>query len=306
MWYDRVVLVESRIFLERLFRRGMMNIHAIRAKIEECPPTQQRVGRFMLRHGSDIPFLSVRQLAERSGVTPSTVMRLVKSLRLETYQSLQTIFKREFLGASRIAASSRESEHEHSFRVALGSVFVPEKREQLNRIARLVFQSPCHVAGFRSAYSLSHYLAHLLNMIQHNVFLVPNSESAAFDHLMLARPDHVLVIFSTHPYASQSIKVAKMARETGIRIVAVTDSSESPLCELADEIVVINQIPMDYIPSRISFFAWIEYLVETGCGLQDRKSRRQLKHFKDDMEKLSGYWSPDASMEFSKTVQKSR
>jgi DNA-binding MurR/RpiR family transcriptional regulator len=281
-----------------------MNIHAIRAKIEGCPPTQQRVGRFMLRHGSDIPFLSVRQLAARSGVTPSTVMRLVKSLRLDNYQSLQSIFRREFLGTSQPPSTVKESEHEHSFRVALGSVFVSEKREQLDRIARLIFQSPCHVAGFRSAYSLSHYLAYLLNMIQHNVFLVPNSESAAFDHLMLARPDHVLVIFSTHPYASQSIKVAKMAKETGIRIVAVTDSSESPLCALAHEVVVMDQISMNYIPSRISFFAWIEYLVETGCGLQDRKSRRELKHFKDHMEKLSGYWSPDPLAELQSAQEK--
>ena len=280
-----------------------MNIHAMRAKIEECPSTQQRVGRFMLRHGADVPFLSVRQLAVRSGVTPSTVMRLVKSLRLDNYQTLQSIFRREFLGTSQTSPFPKESEHEHSFHFALGSVFVPEKREQLERIARLMFQSPCHVAGFRSAYSLSHYLAYLLNMIQLNVFLVPNSETAAFDHLMLARPDHVLMIFSTHPYASQSIKVAKMAKETGIRIVAVTDSSESPLCTLAHEVVVIDQVSMNYIPSRISFFAWIEYLVETGCGLQDRKSRRDLKHFKDHIEKLSGYWSPDplAKLQSSQT-----
>ncbi|MGB1848778.1 MAG: MurR/RpiR family transcriptional regulator [Litorivicinaceae bacterium] len=280
-----------------------MNIHAIRAKIEGCPPTQQRVGRFMLRHGPDVPFLSVRKLAACSGVTPSTVMRLIKSLRIDSYNSLQTIFRKEFLGPSEVNTSPKESDHEHSSRVALGSVFGRQKREQLDRIARLIFQSPCHVAGFRSAYSLSHYLAYLLNMIQHNVFLVPNSESAAFDHLMLARPDHVLVIFSTHPYAAQSIKVAKMAKETGIRIVAVTDSSQSPLCALAHEVVVMDQISMNYIPTRISFFAWIEYLVETGCGLQDRRSRRELKHFRDQMEKLSGYWSPDDPVEGKQTTR---
>ena len=280
-----------------------MNIHAIRAKIEGCPPTQQRVGRFMLRHGPDVPFLSVRQLAACSGVTPSTVMRLIKSLRIDSYNSLQTIFRKEFLGPSEVNTSPKESDHEHSSRIALGSVFGRQKREQLDRIARLIFQSPCHVAGFRSAYSLSHYLAYLLNMIQHNVFLVPNSESAAFDHLMLARPDHVLVIFSTHPYAAQSIKVAKMAKETGIRIVAVTDSSHSPLCALAHEVVVMDQISMNYIPTRISFFAWIEYLVETGCGLQDRRSRRELKHFRDQMEKLSGYWSPDDPIEGKQTAR---
>jgi DNA-binding MurR/RpiR family transcriptional regulator len=187
--------------------------------------------------------------------------------------------------------------------VALASVFAPEKREQLDRIARLIFESPCHVAGFRSAYSLSHYLAYLLNMIQHNVFLVPNSESAAYDHLMLARPDHVLVVFSTHPYASQSIKVARLAKESDLRIIAVTDSSESPLCALAHEVVVMDQILMDYIPSRISFFALIEYLVESGCSLQDRKSRRELKQFRHQMEKLSGYWSPESSDPFADREQ---
>lgn len=280
-----------------------MNIHAIKAKIESCPPTQQRVGRYLLRHGAEIPFLSVRELAARSGVTPSTVMRLMKSLRFAGYSDLQTVFRREYLGPSEAITTAKENEHERSFRVALASVFAPEKREQLDRIARLIFESPCHVAGFRSAYSLSHYLAYLLNMIQHNVFLVPNSESAAYDHLMLARPDHVLVVFSTHPYASQSIKVASLAKESDLRIIAVTDSSESPLCVLAHEVVVMDQILMDYIPSRISFFALIEYLVESGCSLQDRKSRRELKQFRHQMEKLSGYWSPESSDPFADREQ---
>ncbi|NBR74433.1 MAG: hypothetical protein EBT74_00690 [Gammaproteobacteria bacterium] len=84
-----------------------------------------------------------------------------------------------------------------------------------------------------------------------------------------------------------------------MRIIAVTDSSESPLCALAHEVVVMDQILMDYIPSRISFFALIEYLVESGCSLQDRKSRRELKQFRHEMEKLSGYWSPESSDPFA-------
>jgi len=36
-----------------------MNIRAIKAKIESCPPTQQRVGRYLLRHGAEIPYQEV-------------------------------------------------------------------------------------------------------------------------------------------------------------------------------------------------------------------------------------------------------
>jgi len=61
----------------------------------------------------------------------------------------------------------------------------------------------------------------------------------------------------------------------------------------------MDRIVMDYIPSRISFFALIEYLVGSGCGLQDRKSRRELKQFRYQMEKRSGYWSPESSDRFA-------
>ena len=98
---------------------------------------------------------------------------------------------------------------------------------------------------------------------------------------MRAKPDHVLVVFSTHPYASQSIKVAGLAKVSDLKIVAVIDSSESPLGTLAHEVVVMDQILMDYTSTRILFFALIEYLVESGCSLQDRKSRRELKQFRN-------------------------
>jgi DNA-binding MurR/RpiR family transcriptional regulator len=272
----------------------VMNVHALKARIDSLPRTQQIVGRYLLRHGSDIPFLSVRELSSRAGATPSTVMRLVKSCRFEGYKALQESFKTHFINNASPRLLNSETEHEQTFRLALDSLFSVGQVEQLDRIARLIFQSPCHVAGFRSAYSLSHYLAYLLNMIQHNVFLVPNSESAAFDHLMLAKPDHLLLIFSTSPYASQSVKIATMARESGVRVIAITDSADSPLSDLANELMLVDQVSMNYIPTRISFFALIEYLVETGCSLQDRKSRKELKLFQHHIEQFSGYWAPNS------------
>ncbi|WP_077965699.1 MurR/RpiR family transcriptional regulator [Ensifer adhaerens] len=55
------------------------------------------VAKFVLAHPYDVAFASAREVAERSGVSTTTVMRLVSDLGFETYASFQQLFRAELL-----------------------------------------------------------------------------------------------------------------------------------------------------------------------------------------------------------------
>lgn len=269
-----------------------MNRFVLARKVEKLPRKQLVVGRFALRHGGEVPFITVRQLAARTGVTGATVVRCCRSLGFYRYSDLQDCCRSLFL--TQVGFHSdfgpKESEVSAGLHAALHSAIRHDLTDQLERVTDRIFHSSCCIAGFRSAFSLAHYLAYLLHMVRQDIHLLPNNENAAYDELTRMRSGQVLVIFSTFPYASPSIRIAQEAQKMGIEVIAVTDDLESPLVSLAREFILVQQVALQFIPSRLSFFAIIERMVELGCAHQERKSRKQLKSFFADVQKQSGYW----------------
>jgi len=269
-----------------------MNPFILAKEIEKLPRKQVDVGRFILRHGAEVPFMTVRALARQANVTGATVVRCCRSLGFSGYAGLQDCCRELFLFSADSVDQKLPAVSEISagFQVALNSALRPEIESQVERITDTIFRSSCYVAGFRSAHSLAHYFAYLLRMVRQDIHLLPNSEIAAYDELSLMRDGQVLVIFSTYPYASPSIRIAQEAKQLGLQIIAVTDDLNSPLVSVASEALIVQQVALQFVPSRLSYYALIERIVELGCARQERKSRRQLKSFMADVQKHSGYW----------------
>lgn len=55
------------------------------------------VAKFVLAHPYDVAFASAREVAERSGVSTTTVMRLVSDLGFESYAAFQRLFRAELM-----------------------------------------------------------------------------------------------------------------------------------------------------------------------------------------------------------------
>lgn len=53
------------------------------------------VAKFALSHPYDIAFASAREVAERAGVSTTTVMRLISDLGFEKYAAFQQLFREE-------------------------------------------------------------------------------------------------------------------------------------------------------------------------------------------------------------------
>lgn len=53
------------------------------------------VAKFALSHPYDIAFASAREVAQRAGVSTTTVMRLINDLGFEKYAAFQQLFREE-------------------------------------------------------------------------------------------------------------------------------------------------------------------------------------------------------------------
>jgi len=65
---------------------GLVSLQAI---LDELKPSERKVAQFILAHPEDVVKLSVQKLAELSGVSEATIVRLARSLNMKGYQELK-------------------------------------------------------------------------------------------------------------------------------------------------------------------------------------------------------------------------
>ncbi len=68
---------------------------AFRRKAGDLRGRRLDVAKFALSHPHDIAFASAREVAQRAGVSTTTVMRLINDLGFEKYAAFQRLFREE-------------------------------------------------------------------------------------------------------------------------------------------------------------------------------------------------------------------
>ena len=77
-----------------------------------------------------------------------------------------------------------------------------------------------------------------------------------------------MICLSVMPYATQTLALARAGREAGSRIIAITDSPDSPLAALADEALLAATANQHFFASQLGAL----YLLEALIGLMVAKS----------------------------------
>jgi DNA-binding MurR/RpiR family transcriptional regulator len=65
---------------------GLVSLQAI---LDELKPSEQKVAQYILAHPEEVVKLSVQKLAELSGVSEATIIRLARTLNMKGYQELK-------------------------------------------------------------------------------------------------------------------------------------------------------------------------------------------------------------------------
>lgn len=77
---------KERVCLSFMLNGGLVSIQAA---LDELKPSERKVAEYILEHPEEVVKLSVQRLAEQSGVSEATVIRLARSLNMKGYQELK-------------------------------------------------------------------------------------------------------------------------------------------------------------------------------------------------------------------------
>lgn len=272
------------------------------AALPDIPAQAQRVGRYVLDHPDDVVIYSMREVAERAGVSPATLVRLANLLGFAKWSEIRLIHSENLRSAPAayidrardvVGSAGRDLVQEifvshlanlsHTEAVN-GSDAIRNAAEALARADRIF------VSAFMSCRAPGHTFVYLCRMLRDGVILLGTQPLPA-DLLALNANDVVLSI-NFQPYSREIFQVAEGVRRSGAGLVCLSDSRASPLTPLADQILLFGANGPSFFPSITTATALVETLLGAMLAILGESAKDRIGRIEEELYQSGIYISP--------------
>jgi DNA-binding MurR/RpiR family transcriptional regulator len=272
------------------------------SRFERLSPELQRAARWVQAHPAELGLQSMRQSALAAGVVPATMTRLARAVGLDSFEAMRRPSRQAFaasVGQASAAASAATIRQitENVDRLTqaqmanLGSVRSRNSPPQLQAAAQAMLAARNVLfLGLRASFSTAYHLHYTCDWLRPNTRLATDAGGAWADQLLALTADDLLVVVSQAPYTRQTVEAAQQAHSRGVPLLALTDSSLSPIARLAQQALLFDTASPSFFHSMTGAQALTEALVECiaeqgGAPVLQRLTQRQ-----QGLQAAKAYW----------------
>ncbi len=274
-------------------------------RFETMPSQLQMAARFVLDHPQDVALMSMREQANRAGVSHSTMMRLARWLGLDGYEGMRRLYAqalRERGEGLRSVAPTRDASACSTVGVTANALAAQVARfgehasaAQFLAAAKLVAEAQVIFGlGFGASHPVaSHFVRTVSSLLSHErrAVLVTNSHCGGAETLLDGRSGDLVLAVGTVPYERATIDFARLALKQGMVVVAITDSRVSPLARMARETIVVTSKSSSFFSSMVPAFAAVEILVALAAQSSDIDASEKLRQSQQRLAAFNIYWT---------------
>lgn len=243
-------------------------------QFDALTPTMQAAARFIVDHPNEVVIASMRTLAEKANAQPATLVRLAQQLGYSGWPELKTAFAAELgLHSETYGERAKSLAHRGRTQDLARELFAVQRANldateaaadaQLRQAAKLLAKARAvHIAGFRASHPLAFSLYYGYRLFRQSVFLVDGTAVGLEAQLRAIEPRDAVIVTSFAPYSREALWVADHVRATGATLIALTDSSASPLARQARATLQFAVTSPSFFPSVAAGVALTEALLE--------------------------------------------
>ena len=282
-------------------------IKIIDTKSSELTPKAKLLGSYILENPQKAVFMTTRELAATVGTSEATVVRFVRNLGYGSYslfikqlrEHLDT--KLTLMDRSKFLEPESENgnnsfnkivtqEIEH-LKILRKSIDLMEAKKIIDLLDQSEF---IYVIGSRLSYAPAFYMGWAMTKIRNNINILKGSDRTAIDRLAIASPESIIVIIATSRYPNELIRIGKMVRRQGQKLILLTDSTACPLIQFSHHSLITPLQEIPFIGSPTGLSCLIKYLV---YAVAEQRGDALKEHH----EKLEqAYWENDILFNFEK------
>ena len=269
-------------------------------------PQLKRCAAYILEHPSEVATLSMRQVAARADVPPSTMNRLARALGFNAYNEFRDIYRNSINDApagwsqeaDELPAATGEADvdrtlgtFQHAALLNLNAMFEQLDRAALDRaVLALAHARRVFAVGMQESHSAANYF-HCVAATGFPHWQLVTRHNGEFACLLepLTSAD-VVVAISLEPWAVDTINVARHARECGARVIGITDLRTSPLAACSHDILLVPIQGPSFFQSYVAVTALVEVLVGMAVAHGGQSVMESIDDLEHRRREMGAYW----------------
>ncbi len=267
---------------------------------------QKRLADYIMNHYDKAVYLTAHRLGEEVGVSESTVVRFATELGYEGYpelqEALEEMVRARLTSIQRIEVAKGWLDKDHLVSAVLqadienikATMERIDEQEFRAAIRMLLEAKTVYILGVRSSASLASFLGNYLNLILENVKLIhTNSVSETFEQMLRVGPEDTVVGISFPRYSRRTLRAMEYAKAQGARILAITDSDQSPLQPLANITLKARSDMISFVDSLAAPLSLLNAILVALSLEQQEQMRRNLENLEHIWKEYDVYESRD-------------
>lgn len=233
-----------------------------------------QVAQFFLNYPEEVAVTTLVRLADQAQVPAATITRFGKELGFAGFADLQLVFRERLLGprqayAERMAqpgiADADLDQPGHVFGSFVQSLLRIEEaldRDALDAFVEVLAASEVvHVAAARGTFGLGAYAVYGLGSIDRRAHLVDNLGAMRAMQVQAIGPADTLLVMTFDDYTPETVEVAQLAAQCGLRVLAITNNALSPVARLASHVLYVNEARPGHFRSQVPAMVTCQALI---------------------------------------------
>lgn len=259
----------------------------IRSYLNSLTKTETKVAKYILENIKDIAYLSVTELADKSGVGETTVLRFCRKLNYKGFQDFKISLARasyqqiqhpdEIKPDDDITILRDKVIQSHTTSInSTAKLLNPDKLEAA--VKNLIRANAIHFFGSGTSGLTAQQAAHVFMRIGKLTDAKQDNHFQAISASLLSKED-VAVGISVSGETKDTIDNLKIAKDKGVTTICITSSARSSITEIADIDLIIaakeNPLEGSSVSSILSQLSVIDVLY---TGVLTNNKKRALKY----------------------------
>lgn len=223
----------------------------------------QQIAEFVLDHPTEVALGTVAEVAQRSGVPPSAIVRFAHALGFGGFTEMQQVFRSRLVAGVAPSYKARLARMKSEEKSVLGrkpaavlSRFVSEAQSALVTLSQSVHARELEAAtailakardiyllGLGGSFPVATHLAYVLRKLGRRIVLLDGVGGSIHEQSHAATAEDALVAISFRNYYPDTARLFPELVARGVPAISITDSLLSPIVEGAHVVFEIQDMP---------------------------------------------------------------
>lgn len=273
-------------------------ISLIKKKYNNLSVTQKKAADYIFNNPEKAAFNTAVQIGIDAGVSDSTVIRLSYALGFRSFSEMQEMLRKQIMDTisnpnkgNRIGMNMNVSEEftqiiENQI-CALQSLYNKLDASSIHKAAEAFIEADqILVMGYYSAFTVAYNFYLNLEMMRKNVFFYRTTETE-IQRLYNLTDKSVVMAVSFPRHVKDVLRFINEAKKQGARVISITDSELSPVCQNSDIPFVVD-VDIDKETGLLTAPAamTLHYLIAMDIKNKDKENvLRKLNNIRTNLDK---------------------